>query len=45
MEREMHEDISKTGLEPNQFWNKIWEQSEHNRKAECMNNIEKDLQG
>ena len=28
-----------------QFWSKIWEQKEHNKKAEWINNMKKELQG
>ena len=30
--------------ETKQFWNKIWERREHNRKAERVNNVEKQLE-
>ena len=31
--------------EAKQFWSKIWEQKEHNRRAKVINNIEKELRG
>ena len=31
--------------ETKQFWSKIWERREHNRKAEWISNMEKYLQG
>ena len=31
--------------ETKQFWSKIWEQKENNRKAEEINNMKKELQG
>ena len=30
--------------EAKQFWSKIWERIEHNRKAEWINNMGKELQ-
>ena len=30
------------GNEAKQFWSKIWERTEHNRKTECINNLEKE---
>ena len=31
--------------EAKQFWSKIWERREHNRRVEWINNMEKELQG
>ena len=38
----MHEDISTT--RKNNFGSKLWGRREHNRKAEWINNIEKEVQ-
>ena len=43
-------ECSKTYQEPGakeakQFWSKIWGQKEHNRKANWINNMKKELQG
>ena len=42
----MHEEIPQTNAtEAKQFWSKIWEQKEYNRKAEWINHMDKELEG